>query len=94
MTYAKNAARRGRTLTGTLAAATLASACGGTGPTIVDNPWRTERAAQDQAVARPEGYCVGWAEIRLEDASVDGLTEADAREILAHNLHGEKVGCW
>ena len=94
MTYAKNAARRGKTLTGTLGAAMLATACAGTGPTIVDNPARTERAAQDRAVERPEGYCVGWAEIRLDDASIDGLTGADAREILAHNLHGAKAGCW
>ncbi len=29
--------------------------------------------------------CAGWKPIRLADASIDGLTDQDAAEILAHN---------
>lgn len=77
-----------------LAGAMLVSGCAGGSEPFVDNPARTERAAQDTAVERPEGYCVGWAKIALDDASIDGLTANDAEEILAHNLHGRATGCW
>lgn len=72
----------------------LATGCGAANEPIVDNPERTARAAEDRAVERSEGYCVGWAKIRLDDASIDGLTDGDAEEILAHNLHGKAAGCW
>lgn len=29
--------------------------------------------------------CAGWKPIRLADASIDGLTDQDAGEILSHN---------
>lgn len=29
--------------------------------------------------------CAGWKPIRLADASIDGLTDQDAAEVLAHN---------
>lgn len=38
--------------------------------------------------------CAGWAAIRLSEQSISGLTEQDAREILAHNEFGLAQGCW
>ena len=38
--------------------------------------------------------CAGWKPIRLDDASIDGMTERDARDVLAHNVYGSKRGCW
>ena len=38
--------------------------------------------------------CAGWQPIRLSEQSVAGLTEQDAREILAHNEFGLAQGCW
>jgi hypothetical protein len=38
--------------------------------------------------------CAGWKAIRLDGASINGLTERDARDILAHNEFGEARGCW
>lgn len=38
--------------------------------------------------------CAGWKPIRLADTSIDGLTEQDAGEILAHNTFGREQGCW
>jgi hypothetical protein len=38
--------------------------------------------------------CAGWAPIRLSEQSATGLTEQDAREILAHNEFGLAQGCW
>lgn len=38
--------------------------------------------------------CAGWQAIRLDAASIDGLTDADARAILAHNEFGLARGCW
>ena len=38
--------------------------------------------------------CAGWAAIHLDPASIDGLTERDARAILAHNEFGLVQGCW
>jgi hypothetical protein len=29
--------------------------------------------------------CAGWKPIRLAEASIDGLTDQDAAEVLAHN---------
>ena len=36
--------------------------------------------------------CAGWRPILVSPA--DGLTEETAREIEAHNLYGERIGCW
>jgi len=30
----------------------------------------------------------------LAGPSIDGLTDQDAQEILAHNVYGEKQACW
>jgi hypothetical protein len=38
--------------------------------------------------------CAGWEPIRLHDASIDGLTDQDAGEILAHNEFGRARNCW
>lgn len=38
--------------------------------------------------------CAGWEPIRLDAASIDGLTERDARAILAQNEFGVARGCW
>ena len=38
--------------------------------------------------------CAGWEPIRLDAASIDGLTERDALSILAHNEFGLARGCW
>jgi hypothetical protein len=38
--------------------------------------------------------CAGWRAIRLDDASIDGLTDRDARAVLAHNEYGRARGCW
>jgi hypothetical protein len=38
--------------------------------------------------------CAGWAAIHLDPASIDGMTERDAQDILAHNEFGLVQGCW
>lgn len=38
--------------------------------------------------------CAGWKPIRLAQASIDGLTDQDAQEVLAHNIFGVQRGCW
>ncbi len=38
--------------------------------------------------------CAGWQAIRLDAASIDGLTDRDARAVLAHNEFGKARGCW
>ena len=38
--------------------------------------------------------CAGWEPIRLDAASIDGMTERDARDVLAHNEFGAARGCW
>jgi len=38
--------------------------------------------------------CAGWKPIRLDLASIDGLTERGARDVLAHNEFGVARGCW
>jgi hypothetical protein len=38
--------------------------------------------------------CAGWKPIRLAEASIDGLTDQDAGEVLAHNEFGRARGCW
>lgn len=38
--------------------------------------------------------CAGWRPIRLEAASIDGLTPRDAEAVLAHNIFGHQRGCW
>ena len=38
--------------------------------------------------------CAGWKPINLDDASIDGLTERDAVDILSHNEFGRKRKCW
>lgn len=38
--------------------------------------------------------CSAWRAIQLDDASIDGLTARDARDILVHNVTGQKLGCW
>lgn len=38
--------------------------------------------------------CAGWKPIILAGPSIDGLTEQDAGEVLAHNVYGAKQGCW
>jgi len=38
--------------------------------------------------------CAGWEPLRLDAASIDGLTDRDARGILAHNEFGRARGCW
>lgn len=42
----------------------------------------------------PAPDCAGWRPIRLDAASIDGLTDQDAAAILAHNLQGQSQGCW
>jgi hypothetical protein len=38
--------------------------------------------------------CAGWQAIRLDGQSIDGLTERDARAVLAHNEFGRARSCW
>ena len=38
--------------------------------------------------------CAGWKPIVLADTSIDGLTDQDAAEVLAHNTFGREQGCW
>lgn len=38
--------------------------------------------------------CAGWKPIRLADQSIDGMTDQDAAEILAHNAFGRERKCW
>ena len=38
--------------------------------------------------------CAGWKPIRLDAASIDGLTSRDAEAILAHNLYGREACGW
>ncbi len=38
--------------------------------------------------------CAGWKPIRMAEASITGLTEQDAGEVLAHNEFGRARGCW
>ncbi len=38
--------------------------------------------------------CAGWKPIRLEAATIDAMTEAEARDVLAHNEFGRELGCW
>lgn len=38
--------------------------------------------------------CAGWRAIRLDAQSIDGLTDRDAEAILAHNIRGQRGGCW
>lgn len=38
--------------------------------------------------------CAGWKPIRLDAASIDGLTERDAQAVLAHNLFGRSRCGW
>ena len=38
--------------------------------------------------------CAGWQAIRLDAASIDGLTDHGARAVLAHNEFGKARGCW
>lgn len=38
--------------------------------------------------------CAGWEEIRLDAVSIDGLTDRDARAILAHNEFGAARCGW
>ena len=40
------------------------------------------------------GDCAGWQAIRLDAASIDGLTDRDARAVLAHNEFGSARSCW
>ncbi len=40
------------------------------------------------------GDCAGWQPIRLDGQSIDGLTDRDARAILAHNEFGKARACW
>ncbi len=42
----------------------------------------------------PNDACAGWKPIILNPQSIDGLTDQDAGEILAHNRFGEERGCW
>lgn len=45
-------------------------------------------------VAGGHASCAGWQAIRLDDASINGLSDRDARSILAHNEFGRARGCW
>ena len=38
--------------------------------------------------------CAGWQAIRLDAASIDGLTDRDARAVLAHNEFGKNQCGW
>lgn len=41
--------------------------------------------------------CDGWEPIRLSRATIDYVARKDlpaAGGILAHNEHGESIGCW
>lgn len=42
----------------------------------------------------PSDGCAGWRPIVLDGVSIDGLTEADAATVLAHNRFGRAQGCW
>jgi hypothetical protein len=42
----------------------------------------------------PSDLCAGWKPIRLAAVSIDGLTDQDAGEVLAHNEFGRARGCW
>lgn len=38
--------------------------------------------------------CAGWRPIYLTGATIDALTDDEARAILAHNEFGVKRKCW
>jgi len=45
-------------------------------------------------VTGPNDACAGWKALRMDAASIDGLTEHDAAAVLAHNRFGRALGCW
>lgn len=56
------------------------------GMTILTTACTTSGAVTD--------VCAGWEPIRLDGASIDGLTDRDAEAILDHNEFGRALGCW
>lgn len=36
--------------------------------------------------------CAGWEPVLV--SGQDALTDGTAEQILAHNLYGQKIGCW
>ena len=38
--------------------------------------------------------CAGFKQIRLTTATIDAMTEAEARDVLAHNEYGLARRCW
>ncbi len=46
------------------------------------------------ATTGQDNFCAGWKPIRLDESSIDGLTDRDAEAILAHNEFGRSVKCW
>ena len=46
------------------------------------------------ATTGPAEVCAGWKAIRLDEESIDGLTDRDAEAILAHNEFGRSIKCW
>jgi hypothetical protein len=56
--------------------------------------WLLSATLASGCVTTGPSKCAGWQPIRLSEQSVTGLTEQDAREILAHNEFGLAQGCW
>jgi len=38
--------------------------------------------------------CDGWKAIRLEAGDVQAVSRSLGTQVLAHNQHGERIGCW
>lgn len=47
--------------------------------------------AMNGRVTKPDP-CAGWARILVSHQDV--LTDGTSKQILAHNNHGEAIGCW
>ena len=46
------------------------------------------------ATSDPATVCAGWRPILLSDAALAALDAQDGAAVLAHNLFGERIGCW
>ena len=46
------------------------------------------------SVGTGSNSCAGFKQIRLTTATIDAMTEAEARDVLAHNEFGRARGCW
>ena len=38
--------------------------------------------------------CVSWKAIYSTAATIDAMTEQEAKAVLGHNEYGKKQGCW